>query len=201
MKISKTGAQLWKKNYGGSYNQQFYAVPILLNDGSIVCAGYSNIISGFAWGYLVKTDSAGNEIWHRTYYETSSSTQDYFYDVKQTSDNGFIMSGLSTNGWLVKVDSAGCDIANCNVGINEFEFQGSPFNVFPNPAGNEIDLSIEGENLNDYEISIINVLGEIQKIKMHQSTISVSGFSSGIYFIYALSREGKQRLVQKFVKE
>ena len=198
-KLTKLGVVIWEKTFGDTGDQQFYTVPIILNDGSIVCSGISNL--GIVMGMLIKTDSLGNEQWLRTYNDPNSSVNDYFYDVRQTLDNGFIMSGFSTNGWLVKVDSNGCEIANCNVGINEFQILDSKLLVYPNPSTSEINISIEGEDLNEYEISIVNILGKAQKIEINQSVISVSEFSSGIYFILATSKEGQKRLSQKFVKE
>ena len=48
---------------------------------------------------------------------------------------------------------------------------------------------------------IINILGEIQKVKIENSKISVSEFASGVYFISAIRKNGEQRLSQKFAKK
>ncbi len=155
-------------------------------------------------GMLIKTDSAGNQQWLRTYY-ANTGFDNYVYDLKATSDNGFLLTGsggiASQDAWVVKVDSNGCEIVNCNVGINEFQVSDFKLNVYPNPATSEINISIEGENINDYEIFIFNVLGKEQKIVQSNSIISVSELASGIYFITATSKDGKQRFIEKFVKE
>ncbi len=202
-KLTKTGSVSWEKTFGGSGDQQFYAIPIILNDGSVVCSGI-NINGAIPWGLLIKTDSLGNQQWLRTYYKDPTK-DNYFYDVKSTQDSGFIISGAglvaTADPWLVKVDSNGCEIANCNVGINEFPISDSQLQVFPNPASNEINILIEGENLSDYEISIINILGKAQKIEDYLNAISISHLASGIYFITATSKNGKRKLSQKFIKE
>lgn len=202
-KLSKTGGVVWEKTFGASGDQQFYAVPIILNDGSIVCSGISTI-GTTPWGLLIKTDSLGNQQWLRTYY-ANPSNDNYVYDVKLTSDEGFIMTGsgniTSQDAWVLKLDSAGCEIANCNVGMEEFQVQNSVLHVYPNPSSSEINISIEGEYINEYEISIVNILGESQKTEINQSVISVSELTSGIYFITATSKAGQKRLSQKFVKE
>lgn len=202
-KLTKTGGVIWEKTFGGAGDQQFYAVPIILNDGSVVCSG-THTIGGIPWGLLIKTDSSGNQQWLRTFYKDPSK-DNYFYDVKQTADNGFIMSGFglvaTSDPWLVKVDSNGCEITNCNVGVEEFQLSDSRLQIYPNPTSNEINISIEGKDLNDYEVAIINVLGEVQKAKIENSKISVSEYASGIYFITASSKDGKHRLSQKFVKQ
>ena len=199
IKINKTGGVIWQKNYGGTVNDWFYSIPIILNDGSIIVSGQT-MLGALPIGMLVKTDSSGNQKWLRTYYN-NTSVDEYFYDVKHTSDNGFIMSGFTTNGWLVKVDSNGCEIANCNLGIEEHKIENLMLNVYPNPATTEITISIENDNIRNYEIIVINILGKEQKIEKNTSIVSLSGFSSGIYFITAISKDGKHRLSQKFVKE
>ncbi|MCX6296888.1 MAG: T9SS type A sorting domain-containing protein [Bacteroidetes bacterium] len=197
-KLTKSGVVIWEKTYGGGGDEQFFAVPIILNDGSIICSGISTF--GNVVGLLIKTDSSGNQQWLRTYYN-NFTIDNYFYDVKHTLDNGYIMSGFTNHGWLVKVDSNGCEIANCNVGIDEFQSILPMFNVFPNPARNEINLLIEGENINDFEITIINVFGEKEKVYKGNSTINISYLESGVYFITAISKDGKCRLSEKFIKE
>ena len=202
-KLSKFGVVIWEKTFGDAGDQQFYAVPLILNDGSIVCSGISTVGAN-PWGLLIKTDSLGNQQWLRTYY-ANPSNDNYIYDVKQASDNSFVLFGTASitgqDAWVVKVDSAGCEIANCNVGVEELQVESSKLKVYPNPASTQINISIEGEDIEDYEIAIMNVLGETQKVNIDQSAISVSELSSGIYFLSAVSKDGRHRLTQKFVKE
>lgn len=203
IKINKSGGITWQNDYGGIEDNWFYTMPIILSDGSIVAAGQS-MVGSVPIGMLIKTDSVGNQKWLRTYY-ANPSNDNYVYDVKQTSDNGFILVGSGNltgqDAWVVKVDSAGCEIANCNLGVNEFQITDFKLQLYPNPASNEINILIEGEDLNNYEISILNVLGEIQSVKYNSFAIAVSQLSPGIYFISATSKDGKHRFIEKFVKE
>lgn len=96
------------------------------------------------------------------------------------------------------VSPYGCQLITS---IDNFKSEKEALRIFPNPASSEINISIGVENINDYEINIINVLGKIQKVKIENSKISVSNLASGVYFISAISKDGKQRLSQKFVKE
>lgn len=202
-KLTKTGTIIWQQTYGGVGDQQLYTVPVILNDGDIVVAGITTP-GTIPYGVLIKIDSSGNQQWLRTYYK-NLTIDNYIYDLKLTSDEGFIMSGgtyvITQDSWLVKVDSNGCEIANCNVGIEEFKVESSKLNVYPNPASTHINISIEGEDLEDYEITIINIFGEIQNVRINDSEISVSELSSGIYFVSITSKDGSHRLTQKFVKE
>jgi Secretion system C-terminal sorting domain len=202
-KLSKTGILLWENTYGGGYDQQFYAIPIVLADGSIVCSGVS-MNGSSPWGLLIKTDALGNQQWLRTYYANPTNAN-YVYDVKHTSDNGFILSGSGNLGnqdaWLVKVDSNGCEIANCNVGITEVTMNNDALTVYPNPAFNSIHISINNEAIENYNIFVVSVLGQVQAVETAKEEIDISALPAGIYFISVSSKDGKQVLSKKFIKE
>jgi hypothetical protein len=203
IKINKTGGIIWQKDYGGTVNDWLYSTPIILGDGSIILSGQS-MLGSDPIGLLIKVDSLGNQKWLRTYYANPSNAN-YFYDVKQTNDNGFIMVGSGNvtgqDAWAVKVDSNGCEVANCNVGVEEFQISDFKLKIYPNPASSEINISINGEDLNNYEISIVNVLGEEQKIERNLGAISISHLAKGLYFVSTISKDGKYYLKEKFVKE
>lgn len=203
MKVNKNGGIIWQKDYGEIVNDWLYSVPIILSDGSIIASGHS-MLGGAPIGMLIKTDSLGNQQWLRTYY-ANPSVPNYIYDVKLTSDNGFIMTGsgnvIGQDAWVVKVDSNGCEIANCNVGVNEFQISDSQLLIYPNPASSEINISIDGENLDDYKVVIYNTLGEEQKIINTNSIVSISHLATGVYFISAKSLDGQKQLSSKFIKQ
>lgn len=195
-KLTKTGVIIWENTYGGSGDQQFYTVPIILNDGSIVCSGVSTI--GIPWGLLIKTDSLGNQQWLRTYY-ANPSNDNYIYDLKLTNDNGFIMTGSGNvtgqDAWVVKVDSAGCEIANCNVGVEEFEAQIDHLKVYPNPSSEytKIEIHLNEEVLNA-QLIVYNLLGmEVTKrnvVNGDSFTINTEVYNNGIYFYVLLTEAG-----------
>ena len=62
--------------------------------------------------YIVKTDEKGNKLWARHY---GGKNSDYAYDIKQTSDNNYIIVGATVNFgeketpnvYLLKLDSSG----------------------------------------------------------------------------------------------
>ncbi|MCX6297459.1 MAG: T9SS type A sorting domain-containing protein, partial [Bacteroidetes bacterium] len=85
--------------------------------------------------------------------------------------------------------------------IEENKIEKNSLKLFPNPTSSIINIIIDQGNMKDYKVTVLNVLGEIQKVEMNDSILSVSKLSSGIYFIAAYSLDGKQRLTQKFIKE
>ena len=156
-----------------------------------------------AIGLLVKIDSIGNQQWLRTYYANSSGNN-YVYDIKATSDNGFILVGSGNltgqDAWVVKVDSVGCEIANCNVGVEELMNEDLGFLIYPNPASSSI--TIESIKHQVQSIRIMDILG--QEIYYLQTTnnkteIDVSQLTKGIYILQKQSKNGV--LSKKFVKE
>ena len=127
-------------------------------DGSfILCGTLRNTALGlFDKGMLYKFDEQGNTTWTRFYAHYAGLPSNYpqvFRDVKQTSDGGFILTGVtegiappnSQRLWLLKLDSMGCLVPGCNtVGVQEFESQlQSALHVSPNPASEAIRFSLE----------------------------------------------------------
>lgn len=76
--------------------------------------------------WLIKTDSAGNVIWSRTY---GGEGDDYGTAVQQTADGGYIIAGhTSSSGdsgadlWLFKTDSSGNVIWSRTFGGREGDY-------------------------------------------------------------------------------
>ena len=83
-----------------------------LADGGFIISGYTNSFgAGDLDFYLVRTDAAGNELWHKTY---GGSGTDYCYAVEVTPDSGFVMVGRTgsfgagnDDMYVVRTDSHG----------------------------------------------------------------------------------------------
>jgi len=110
IKTNSSGESLWTKTYGNTGYDLGYAIQEV-SDGGFIFTGFSESLVGDADVYLVRTNSLGDIIWTKTYGGTSS---DIGYSIQQTSDGGFIISGLtysfSPGGslvYLIKTDSLG----------------------------------------------------------------------------------------------
>jgi len=111
LKTDANGDTLWTRTCGGS-DQDYGAFVLQTSDGSYIVAGYTISYGAGSWDvYLVKADADGTILWTRTYGGTS---YDYAYCVQQTSDGGYILSGLTASfgagDWdvyLVKTDANG----------------------------------------------------------------------------------------------
>lgn len=109
VKTDASGTMQWNKTYGGSGEDQMRA-EVQTGDGGYALAGYTNSYSpaGDFDFWLVRTDSAGNLLWSKTYGTTG--VQDYAYSMVQTSDGGYALAGYGGSAYsamLVKTDSAG----------------------------------------------------------------------------------------------
>jgi len=89
IKTDASGNELWSLTFGGTETDQAYSVE-QTTDG-----GY--LLAGEAWSfnangsYLVKTDINGVEQWARAYGDSPGAA----IQASQTSDNGYIMVGMS----------------------------------------------------------------------------------------------------------
>ena len=102
---------LWCAAYGGYFNDNGFAALSLGSGDFLLLGSTYSYGSGDHDVYLVKVDSAGNEIWSRTY---GGSQADYGYDIIPTSDNGYLIVGSTCSFgagkhdvYLIKVDYAG----------------------------------------------------------------------------------------------
>ena len=123
LKISSVGNIEWQKTIGGSSND-VANIAIQTSDGGYVVGGYTNSTAqdvtdnngGFDY-WIVKLSEIGTIQWQKTYGGTAD---DRLFDMQQTTDGGYIMSGhtLSNDGdvtsnhgihdvWIVKTSDIG----------------------------------------------------------------------------------------------
>ena len=109
----------WNHTYGGPANEEIHSA-IRTSDGGFALAGDTNAL-GYQ-GYLVKTDSAGNMQWSRTYGVVGFFSR-FYADVIQTTDGGYALAGCTSYNstgdldfWLVKTDANGTELWNRNYG-------------------------------------------------------------------------------------
>ena len=111
IKTNINGDTIWTKTFGGADNERAYCVNSTSDGGYIITGGTRSFGAGAYDFYLIKTDASGNSQWQQTF---GGAYDDGAYDVKQTADGGYIVTGFTksfgdTLGdiYLVKTDLSG----------------------------------------------------------------------------------------------
>ncbi|MBI4931801.1 MAG: T9SS type A sorting domain-containing protein [Bacteroidetes bacterium] len=111
MTVSTGGGLLWSQAFGGASGDYPYSI-IETSDGKFVTAGYTRSLpSGYESMHIMKiSDITGDTVWTRGFDDAFN--EGYGYDVKQTSDGGYIVTGETwANGprevYAVKMTSSG----------------------------------------------------------------------------------------------
>jgi len=101
LKINPAGDTLWTKTYGDTLDD-FAFSGIEANDHGIVIVGSTRDYGVVGLdGMLLKTDSVGNQLWHRTY---GGSGDEEYYDLAKNKDHGFMIAGYTTSFGAGKKD-------------------------------------------------------------------------------------------------
>ena len=114
LKLNGSGDFEWSRTYGGANNDEARGIRQTSDGGYVIC-GYTRSfgpgIPGFDNSYIVKTNSAGDTLWTRTYGGTNSETA---FAIEQLIDGNYVVAGHtgsygsgSTDAWLLKLDANG----------------------------------------------------------------------------------------------
>ena len=123
VKLNSSGVILWEKCLGGTGGEDAYSIQ-QTSDGGYIIAGQSNSNDGNVSGnhggidyWVVKLNDTGSIQWEKS---LGGSGDDIAHVIRQTSDGGYIVAGVSnsTNGevtgnhglgdcWVVKLNDTG----------------------------------------------------------------------------------------------
>ncbi len=211
----------WEDDYG-AYHRHRQIVKA--QDGNYVSGGVYGVGSSFlesSSAYLAKVNTEGELLWQRKYkYFDLGNDQHELYDLRATSDGGFIFCGEAKGtdednpevtgpyqqGWLVKVDEHGCLVEGCHLSdhVSEIEKQENKeyFKVGPIPASNFLNIYQihQVSPLAVYEL--YDMQGRLMKSipvvdKNTTLMVDISDLSSGNYVLSL--KEGSKRLQQQKV--
>ncbi len=206
-KINANGIFAWTKFFGEEGPDCWvYAIKQMPDGGFVFCGADRS--SWSLYGYICRIDAEGNEMWYRK-YQQMEDVWVWASDVVHTTDNGFLLTGLiettsdlSSGIWALKLDSMGCLIPGCEVGIIEAD-KLAAMRIYPNPADEFINVFVESKNLHNCEM----ILYDLQGKEIYCTTIRESGntwmmnsatLPTGIYLLN-LSLDGEVVASEKVV--
>jgi len=120
VKTDSMGNLLWSKTYGGPLHDYGHSVQQTADGGYVIAGGTKTTMFNDD-GYVIKTNASGGLKWSRNFGSTSSD--EFLHSIRQTTDNGFIISGMSgatmwaKRPYLIRLDSAGYGVGRCDEGI------------------------------------------------------------------------------------
>ncbi|TSA51436.1 MAG: hypothetical protein D4R43_00725, partial [Sphingobacteriales bacterium] len=161
------------------------------NEGNFVLTGTYKILNAGNeyYPFILKVTAEGDSLWMRTYHKNINAPSDFFYDIKQTYDNGYIIAGNTYNAvtyqdaWLLKVDCLGFDSPDSSIcfiteTIADTICEGSAYNFYGNnltTSGSYIDTVV----VYCYCDTIVTL--QLTVLPMSNSLITQSICEGGIY--------------------
>jgi hypothetical protein len=148
----------------------------------------------FEWNAIADAESYDFYLLGEKYMEVVGTSNTNSITIPITDPNDEMWFAVSakndTEGWESERSRAkfyGGGILDCTIGISENAFDNA-LSVYPNPATNEVYISLSDKTFNNFDITIANSLGQILERKTNvdnasRATINVSNYSSGIYFV------------------
>jgi len=206
VKLDIKGKIQWDKTIGGDHDDGCYSIQQTSDSGFIV-GGYSasdvsgektepaHRPDGYTYDYwVVKLDKNHNIQWDKT---IGGADGDVLGNIRELKQNLYVLFGYSFSDrsfdkseddrgqpfcdyWFVTLKDKQNMIANSNA-ANLKKASVQSFSIYPNPAKNILYIKAKGAAV----YSVINRRGEIllQKKVNGNSSIDVSGFTAGIYYI------------------
>ncbi len=194
IKTDSLGDTLWTKLYGEVGNSTIKGFSVQQTyDGGYIVAGITSAV-GLLDVYLVKTDSAGDLLWSKTYGGTDI---DWGLYVQQTEDSGYIAVGhtLSFGNdcqvYLIKTDQYG-NVAGLeeNNRIHRLSHRLHPI-VLPNPfVSFTTVVGYEKERFILYDVSG-------KRVGSYPGNSIGFGLPAGVYFLISENKDFKPVRVVK----
>ena len=184
------GDTLWTKKYNFYPGQVPFSLKQTNDDGFLI-VGNALDNSFYRYTYAIKTDATGDTLWTRV-FDISSNCLGFY--TCQTSDNGYIIGGISimfpAGAYIIKTDSMG--IVNSTSGIFE-EMSFLFFQCYPNPSNGIFSVYTKGNYENNSILEIYNLSGQcIYQCSITNNvinTVDIRFLQCGIYFATLKSKK------------
>jgi hypothetical protein len=126
IRTDSLGDSLWAKMFAGSSEDWAYSVQETQDGGYILGGWTSSFGNGGEDVFVIKTDSAGNLLWMKTY---GGSSDERGYSIQETQDGGFIITGWTNSFgagqndvYLIRTGSSGDTLWTKTYGSLDYEY-------------------------------------------------------------------------------
>jgi len=198
LKTDSQGDTLWTRTIGGAGIEWGEYGEMTSDGGYVITGSTSSFGAGKSDLWLIKTDENGNTLWTVTY---GGASWDHGYHVRQTSDGGYIITGVTRSFgaggddlWLIKTEADGDTLA-----VTEKNPAAVGVDWQVTPIGSQIMLRYS-DRPQGFHAAVFNASG--QKVdELHSDLHSGSvmwgeGHSPGVYFIMPTDGElSKQKVI------
>jgi hypothetical protein len=209
MKLDTSGNIIWQKSYGPEWLNSFLFNIKELPTGDFIMSGtVRDTIIFTNQGLAIKIDANGDSLWYRSYASFGPNDNSLFYDINLDKDNGFICTGWfspqppdtgTQDIWVLKIDSNGCEIANCiTANVERNEAIGNKLELYPNPSKGIFYIETREEIISTEVFTITG--NQIIFRKSNDEEVDLSPVASGIYF-YKITSKMNRIFQGKLVKE
>jgi hypothetical protein len=214
LKIDAAGNTLWFKRYGDEILDAGCYDFVELPDSSFVTVGMS--YRPHTKAKMVKFNNQGEITAVFPFNYNSTDFGEELFTILHTKDNGFLMTGdgapydtinplLVSKGWILKVDSLGCQIPFCVVDTDEPRAPNPPqgLQLLPNPSSGVVEVRWTGAEgggtLEVFQLNGVLLLRQNVSLPSGSSTISLDQQPAGIYLVRL--NTGASSITRKLVKE
>ena len=194
--------------YFSTLNDYFlgYYSPPIIRENDFLILGYIRENGTSPYNvYLACIDFDFNVKWKRIFGERETENQLTF--IHDLGNDFYLLSGFvfddadhpTTDEWFVVVDSMGCDVTDCSLGLEEQHTETVSFSIYPNPTSDNFTIQLHGNySTSNLQYKLIDLTGKIVQKGSVTNTISVSDVESGVYVVY-LEEDGKPIGMRKVV--
>jgi hypothetical protein len=182
-----------------------YSPPILRENDFLILGGEKEEFASPTNAFLACIDYDLNVRWKRTFGQRESNN--FLTFIHDLGNDFYLLSGRvdndanhpTTDEWFVVVDSMGCDVTDCYLGLVEQQNETVMFAVYPNPASDNFTIQLQGnQNVSALHYKLMDMTGKVIQQGDALQTISVSGLRAGVYFV-SLEGDGRMLGVRKVV--
>jgi hypothetical protein len=213
IKTNANGNASWTQTFGGGLSDYGYWVEQLPDGGYILTGITGSFGAGAHDGYIVRTDSYGNELWTQTVGGTETENT---FNVQQTPDGGYFVGGYTysygageSDLYLVRLESDPVPVEPQKDLSGDIPTEFSLQSPYPNPFNPVTTFRVELPVASWVTIGVYDIAGRpagspLQRGWMpagyHEVTFNASGLASGVY-VYRLeagefSTSGKMVLMK-----